>query len=305
MNERMERSGQDPEEAGRSLDVTGVVRLLLDHRSWIISCVLLATIGGVLYALFATPVYSSYATLGLKDRDQGEGTSRFLSQFSAIGPGGMANNTLNKMEVILNSHDLAEIVLQNNPNLMPELFPKMWDFERKAWKPKYAKRIPDREDGIRVLQGLLEVENNTRKGFITLDARARTARLSKRIADAYLTALRDKIRVDVMKAADADRKYLEAQLNNTLDPILREKIQVMIAFQIEKAMLVSSQAFEVLEQPIVPRKRIGPQRKKIVISAFLAGFVFSVMAVYGKLALKNLRIALREDGTSSRLQKRS
>jgi uncharacterized protein involved in exopolysaccharide biosynthesis len=304
MSERVEAGGMEAQKEG--LDVVGVVRLLLAHRRWISGCVLVATVLGVVYALLAPPVYSSYATLGLKDRDQGDGTTRLLSQFSAMGGGGaMANNTLNKMEVILGSYELAEDVVQAHPDLIPQLFPKRWDSERKAWKPKYAKRPPTLDQATRVLRGYLEVTNNVRKGFITMEVRARSASLAKRVADAYLLALRDKIRIDVMQSADADRRYLEAQLNNTLDPILQEKIQGMIAFQIEKSMLVSSQAFEVLERPIYPRKKIGPQRKKIVLTAFMVGLLFAVGTVYARLGWKTLRMALREGESIPRAHNRS
>jgi uncharacterized protein involved in exopolysaccharide biosynthesis len=301
MSERIEDNGQK-----EGLDLVGVARLLYAHRLWISGCVLVVTLLGVVYALLASPVYSSYATLGLKDRDQGDGTSRLLSQFSAIGGGGaMASNTLNKMEVILGSYELAESVVKANPDLIPKLFPKRWDSERKAWKPKHAKHPPNLDQATRVLRGYLEVTNNARKGLIIMEVKARSASLAKQIADAYLAALRDKIRIDVMQAADADRKYLEAQLNNTLDPILQEKIQGMIAFQIEKSMLVSSQAFEILERPIYPRKKIAPQRKKIVLTAFMAGLILAVGAVYARLGWMTLRTALREGEKTPRALNRS
>lgn len=294
MSERIEERAEASAAGKEGLDVVGVVKLLLAHRKWIAGCVIVATVIGVIYALVATPVYMAYATLGLKDRDQSDGTSRLLSQFSVMGGAAAMNNTLNKMEVILKSYELGENVIRANPDLVPKLFPKDWDPARKAWKVKKGKKPPNTDQAVRAVQSYVDVNANIRKGLISMEIRARSASLAKQVADAYLDALRNKIRIDVMQAADADRKYLEAQLNNTLDPILREKIQAMIAFQIEKSMLVSSQAFEVLERPILPRKKIGPKRKKIVLTAFMVGLFMSVGLVYARLGVTNLRAALRE-----------
>jgi uncharacterized protein involved in exopolysaccharide biosynthesis len=69
------------------------------------------------------------------------------------------------------------------------------------------------------------------------------------------------------------------------DPFLREKIQSLIALQIEKSMLVRSQAFDVLKQPLPPLHRSSPKRKRIVFLSFMFGAFSSVAGVFAGRAL--------------------
>jgi LPS O-antigen subunit length determinant protein (WzzB/FepE family) len=90
--------------------------------------------------------------------------------------------------------------------------------------------------------------------------------------DAFLEELNRKIRDEVYKDAEINRAFLEAQIVATHDPLIREKIQHMIAVEIEKAMLVGSKSFDVLEKPVVPLYRLRPKRKKIMVLSVILGF---------------------------------
>jgi hypothetical protein len=57
------------------------------------------------------------------------------------------------------------------------------------------------------------------------------------------------IKRDVQNDAKNNVDYLESQLFTVADPLLREKIQGMIASEIEKAMVVSREAFKVIDKP--------------------------------------------------------
>jgi uncharacterized protein involved in exopolysaccharide biosynthesis len=275
------------------LDVIGTLRFLLSHRKWILACTLAFGLLGVAVALLSPSKYLSSATISLKERDAGEGASRFLSQFSAIGGTGTGNSSLEKVGIILQSYELAEEVVRDN-NLLPRLFPKKWDAEAKRWKPRYAKKPPTVRDGARVLRGMITVKVNIRKDVIHVTLKTPAARRSRDFAHMYLTALRKRIRVNVLANATTERKYLEEQMANTLDPILREKIQNMIVFQIEKSMLVSAQAFEVLEGPQIPLQRAEPQRKRIVLMFLFAGFLSSIGGLYALRGYRILRTGLHE-----------
>ena len=275
-----------------AFDFVGAIALLLGYRKWIATCTVSAGVLGVLYALLASPVYTSGAVLALKERDMGDGASRLFSQFGSLGGGG-GNTGLAKMAILLESHDLSVRVVRDN-DLLPVLFPKQWDADAKTWKAKYRHNPPGLVEGARLLKSRLSTNVQTRNAVLNFSVQAPSASQAKRLALMYLEALRYRLRESVMASAEADRRYLEAQLDATADPVLREKIQSMIVLQIEKSMLVSSQGFEVLEEPIEPRLRTAPQRRKIVQTALLAGFVLSVLGVYGWRGFKALKQGLRD-----------
>jgi hypothetical protein len=60
---------------------------------------------------------------------------------------GFGNTNLDKIEIILKGHELAESVIVKN-DLMPILFPQQWDKTKRAWKSKNISEIPTLRDGV-------------------------------------------------------------------------------------------------------------------------------------------------------------
>lgn len=282
---------------GNEQDFHRSLALLWDRRRWIAAFTLFAASLGVLYGFLAKPVYHSQAIIALKDAGKGGDASRFLSQLGGMGgmvasQMGLGNTNLDKIEVILNSHELAEAVIERN-NLMPVLFPDVWDSGDSAWIPENPKKIPTLRNGIaRMKGGILTVSLDVKKNMIRVGANYEDPQLAWKFVEFYLAELNRKIRDDVIRDAEANRNYLEKQLSNTLDPILMEKIHSMIGFEIEKSMLVSSQAFEVLEKPVVPMKRLKPKRTFVVITAFFTGALLSIMGALALNAMADLKTAM-------------
>jgi uncharacterized protein involved in exopolysaccharide biosynthesis len=272
-----------------------ILGFLWEHRRVVAVCTLAITLVGALYAFLAPPVYTSQASIALKD-GKGNDASRLFSQLGGAGSlvasqlGG--NTNLEKLEVILRSHEVAESVIRKN-DLLPVLFPDKWDPAKRTWKSNNPERIPTVRRGVELLRGeLLHVSLDTKKSLIRLGADARTPEQAKMLVDFYLVALNDKIRTDVMMDASSNRQYLESQLNNTRDPILIETIQNMIGYEIEKYMLVTNRSFDILERPVVPLERSKPKKKMVIMLAMLLGLVLSsgvVLIWKGPAAFKRMK----------------
>lgn len=272
----------DPNTREDEIDMIRLLFAFWKYRYWIIGCTFVVTLIGVLYALLATPIYYSQATISLKETGKGGGAAQIFSQLGGMGGMvaaqlGMGNTNLDKMEIILKGHELAESVIVKN-GLMPVLFPKARDVKKGAWKD--STKAPTVRDGIKKLQeGVLAVRLDVKKNVIKIGAYLPDSLLAKQMVDFYLAELNERIRTDVMREAENNRDYLEKQVRNTGDPVLVEKIQNMISFEIEKYMLVSSQAFEVLERPVVPMEKIKPRRKMIAVVSLFLGIFISIGSV--------------------------
>jgi 3-methyladenine DNA glycosylase Mpg len=81
----------------------------------------------------------------------------------------------------------------------------------------------------------------------------------------------------VQKDAKDNVDFLEKQLITVADPLLREKLQGMIAAEIEKAMIISKEAYKVIDRPFCVRK----YKEKIMYpaAAALGMFMISSAAV--------------------------
>jgi hypothetical protein len=275
--------------------------ILWRRKKWIASWTLAFALAGLLYAILASPVYFAQATISLKDVSKGGDASKIFSQIGGVGGMvasqlGMGSPTLDKTEIILKGQELAERVVINH-NLMPILFPTEWDSERGQWKDKDPRKQPSVRIGAMVLKDVhLVVTPELKRDVIRVGVNFRESVLAKRIVDFYLTELNNKIRDEVIKDAEANRVYLERQLAGALDPYLREKIQNMIAYEIERAMLASSRSIDILEKPQVPLVKVKPRRFRIVFIAAFGGLLFSVLSIFTIRLFFGLKARMSEYG---------
>lgn len=270
-----------PAEFGE-LDLASILVILWMKRLWILAGSAASLLLGGLYAFTAKPVYFSKAVIALKESDKGGASSAMLSQLGGLGGMvasqlGFGNTNLAKLEIILNGHDLAEKVIAEN-DLLPRLFPESWDDKAGKWLD--STKMPGVQDGVKSLKsGILAISVDEKRKFINVGVNSHDPNVAKEIVVFYLAQLNKKLLSDVKNDAETNRDYLEGQLIKTHDPVLQEKISTMIASEIEKFMLVSTQSFEVLETPIVPTERSKPKRKVILALSLAMGFMASVTAV--------------------------
>jgi hypothetical protein len=86
-------------------------------------------------------------------------------------------------------------------------------------------------------------KNNT----MTITVKAKDSTFTINLANKYVSFLNDYIKTGVQGDAKENVDYLEKQLDGIGDPLLREKLQSLIADEIEKEMVVSKEAFRVVD----------------------------------------------------------
>ncbi len=266
------------------VDAIQIILLIWKRKLWIFSATVLAAIAGVIYAMLSPPVYVSEATISLRETGKTSDASRIFSQLGGMGGMvasqlGIGNTSLNKIEIILKSYDLTETVVTKN-NLMPVLFPD-------------SAKAPTLRGAVEMLRrSLISVVLDPKVSVIRISVKYKDPEMAKRLADYYLIALNDRIRSNVIRDAEVNREFLEKQLTNTFDPILREKLQNMIGMEIEQSMMVSSQAFEIMEKPMLPLQKAKPKKKIIVVLSILAGFFLSILWIFADNLLAKFKSAL-------------
>ncbi|MFC1585955.1 Wzz/FepE/Etk N-terminal domain-containing protein [Fibrobacterota bacterium] len=263
-----------------------VIEILLTgwrYKYWIMAGTVLITVLGIIHALRLPPVFHSEAIVALKEGRKSEQAAAMTA--SGILGGfissqmGFGNTNLDKMDILINGHKLAKAVITKN-NLMPKLFPESWDSINGTWQVEDSIDIPTIRDGIESIQeSILSVAVDHRRSVLTIGVDIYDPHLAKNMVDYYLKALSREIRNSVKEESEKNRQYLSQQLKNTADPIICEKLQNMIAHEIEKSMLVASEPIEVLQEPVVPLKRIKPQRRVIATASMLIGFFISIFGV--------------------------
>lgn len=269
-------------EENQSRRVFLALRHLWRRKTLVILGTLGVTVAGLVYSLVAPKIYVSRAIIYPQDVSAVSDKPGFAG-LGALSPA-LGTGHLTRVEIILNSREMARQVLLKN-DLYPALFAGNWD-------PRHGGQDPttpgNMDSGIRKLQQMVSTRADLYKMTLEISARARDPGTAYRVARAYLDALNERLKANVIRSADENREFLEGQMARTYDPSAKEKIQDLITQQMEKAMFLNANAFELLEAPEVPLLRESPRRKEIVGLSFVAGFLVSVVVVLGMRGFRNL-----------------
>jgi uncharacterized protein involved in exopolysaccharide biosynthesis len=295
--------GSDMSTSSEQIDFRQILFALWKRRNWIAGISLATCVMGAVYAFLAHPAYYAEAIIAPKSSgaDSRQGV---LSQLGGLGfvasQLGMGNNNLDHLEVMLKSKGLAEKVIESY-NLLPRLFPEPSGRGKGSSNGKDGNAQPTLRDGIELLTGgMVKVASDTKKQVISVGVEANDPGLASELVEMYLKVFNEKLQTDVKNDADSNIHYLESQLSKVTDPLLGEKIQGLIAGQLEKSMLMSSNSFDILERPFIPLLPIKPKRTMIVLLAFFSGLMLSSFSFLLADALKETDIGFGKDGVQAR-----
>jgi uncharacterized protein involved in exopolysaccharide biosynthesis len=253
------------------------------RKRWIIGGTFIAAALGIATALLSKPVYQSKAVIAAKENQSPGGASAMLSQLGGLGGFaaqlGIGAGQNDHLVLMLESWEFMERVAQEH-DLAPRFFPKHWDAEAKRWKNPDSTKWPKAFWAVSKLKGSMDITNDKRTNTISIKANAGSPHLAQDLIDDCLSTFNQFLRERALKKLKANMDYLENQSTQTSDPMLREKIQTIIAGEIEKGMLMSVSGFDVLQEPFLPLETIKPNRRMIVIAFTLAGFVMSLGGVF-------------------------
>lgn len=99
----------------------------------------------------------------------------------------------------------------------------------------------------------------------------------------FIAALNDHMSKEARRVAALNKKYLEEQLLQNSDPLIKQKIYTMIAQQVETAMMAEVKenfSFKVIDPPMVPDKKIKPKRAQMVVLSFVVSLFLAVFVVF-------------------------
>jgi uncharacterized protein involved in exopolysaccharide biosynthesis len=302
------------------IDLVEVARVIWREKRLIIGVVVFFTLATAVLSLFMTNIYTAKAVL--KPVSQKDGAGRLSSLASQFG--GLANLAGIAMPGAASSTEIVNLLKSNilkkkiieQYNLLPVLFPKKWDEEKKRWKrdqggfslnplafmaklspagpsiPGKDPNIPDVWDGIRMLDKIVTINYNLKEDIVTITVNFRDPVMAAQIAHYYLTALNDHMSEEAKRISAVNKAYLEQQLQETQDSLVRQKIYNLIAEKIETMMMAEVKenfAYKILDPPMAPDKKSKPKRTLMVFVAFLVSAFLAVFVVLCRERFKNLK----------------
>jgi LPS O-antigen subunit length determinant protein (WzzB/FepE family) len=250
------------------------------HRKWLISgLTLFGLILGLVAAIIKGPTWDAEVLIAPKESDTQKAPS-----FAGLGAlGGLVasqlnlggNASLDKIDLITDSREFnAQLVEKDSllpaiyENKYRKVYKNFWDTTQNKWKPEFEQ--PKFLDMGDMVKGYLKKTTN-KNNTMTLRIRSKDSTFTINLANKYVAFLNDYIKTNVQSDAKENVDYLEKQLDGIADPLLREKLQSLIADEIEKEMVVSKEAFRVVD-PVYMAKTF--KEKKLFPLVFGFGMFF-------------------------------
>lgn len=271
----------DPDE----INILEYIYVLVKNKWWIIGFALLGLVTGYLLAIVKGPSFKAEAVIAAKENENKSTPN--LSGFGAFG--GLVASQLNiggnpgldKIDLILGSRkfnaelvEKYELIPQVIQNLYPKVYKTWYDTVKNDWKEGFVK--PNLlAIGAAVSSKILKREINSNK-TMTIMVSSKDSTFADTLLAKSLQYLNIYIKDMVQREARENVSYLNKQLEIVVDPLLREKLQGLIANEMEKEMLVSKEAFKVVDPPI---RTIEFRIKKLLPIVFFMASSFIAILV--------------------------
>ena len=271
----------DPDE----INILEYIYVLVKNKWWIIGFALLGLVSGYLLALIKGPTFKAEAIIAAKENE-----NKSAPNLSGLGAfGGLVASQLNiggnpgldKIDLILGSRKFnAELVEKYGllPQVIKNLYPKVYktwyDTVKNEWKEDFKK--PNiLAIGAAVSSSILKRELNN-NNTMTIMVNSKDSIFADTLLSKSLQYLNVYIKDMVLREARENVSYLDKQLEIVADPLLREKLQGLIANEIEKEMLVSKEAFRVVDPQL---RTVEYKDKKMLSVVFSCCFLFLTVLI--------------------------
>jgi hypothetical protein len=276
---------RDPDE----INLLEYIYALVKHKRMIIGLTFLGLVLGFIAALIKGPTWVAEAVIAPKEAE-----SQKTPSFAGLGAlGGLVasqlnfagNASLDKIEQILDSREFGAKLIEKYSLLpiiykyqWPKVYRKYWDAPQNAWKPEFVQPKP-LDLGSFIKAKYLKKTKDIKTNTLLLKIQSRDSTFTVNLATMYVDYLNDYIKTNVKNEAKGNVGYLDSQLVGIVDPLLREKIQGLIADEIEKEMVVSKEAFKIVD-PVYLSKTFKEKKLFPLVFGFGLFFLSSLFVVF-------------------------
>jgi uncharacterized protein involved in exopolysaccharide biosynthesis len=229
-------------------------------------------------AFHMTPVYHANAVLApvtSSNNPLSEGNSTTMDLISGL-TGAETDRQTDEEMTVLRSREFTEAFIKDN-NLLPVLFPKLWDARQGRWK-EGIKKIPTLERGYLAFDKIRKLDLDFDLDFVTLEVewpdRFKAAEWVNQMAE----RLNDELRNRAIKSADDALAYLQKELESTDDVETRAAIGRLMESEIKNKMMAHvTRDYEVkiLSKALVADADLPIRPKKALMAG--AGVAFGTL----------------------------
>ncbi len=246
--------------------------ILLWSRRWLISIVtVLGTIAVTGSSYLVTRQYKASVLVSALDNPgsngQTGGVGKLASQFGGLASlaGISVNGDSKKSEslAVLQSEALTEDFIKQN-DLLPVLYPKLWDPLAKKWKVTDPKKMPTLwKANLMFKTKIRDVKTDGKTGLTTVSITWTDATVAAQWANELVRLANDRLRTQAIYEGERNIAYLTEQAPK-MDVIgVKEALFSILEDELSKVMLARGNvdyALRIVDPAFVPESTASPKR---------------------------------------------
>jgi len=272
-------------------------KVLVEHRKLIGIITATSTILALLTAFIIAPIYRAEVLLApvLEEKvgTLGSLTGQFgdLAALAGVSLGSSKDKSAEAIAA-LKSRSLATAFFKEE-HVLPVLFPREWDVDKKAWKdkndaPTEWEAFEEFDEDIR----FISVDRKT--GLVTLMIEWKDPIRAAQWANKLVNMVNSRLRAEAIEDAEKSIGYLEKQLMVSGEVEIQQSIYRLIEAQTKKRMIANTReeyAFKVIDPAVEPEKKVRPKRVLIVLFGLMLGAMAGVITAFMLVRIATLRTA--------------
>ena len=285
------------------IDISVLIRALLDGKWIIASLTGIASVLVVLYSLSLPNIYTGKALLvAVSAQDSVSSSVQELSGLASLAGISISDSSDTSAVALEKINTLSFFEEKILPQIsLPNLFAvKSWDpksntiiydteiydasnniWVREVELPKTPE--PSSQESHRSFEDHLSVYQDPKTSFISISIDHQSPFIAKKWADLVVNEINSYFREKDRLEANFAVNYLNNEIYNTRLSEVKEVIAAVLAQQIQQLTLIEANinyVFDYIDPPVVMEKKSSPRRAMIcIIGALLGGFIGSIIAL--------------------------
>jgi len=270
------------------IDLRKLIKLLWAGRLLIVMCTVFVAVASVSYALLATEIYRSQASVQIRDENRSELSSQMggLAALAGISIGAGDQNR-NLALTALKSRAVIQHMIEEK-ELLPILYADDWDAANKRWRTP-SPPTPWKAYEL-FMNKVLKVSVDKASGIVTIGIEWKDPALAAAWVKALIVRVNTFVNEATVREAEQNLKFLDRQAQATTMVELRKTIFSMMEGEIKRLMVArnpETAPLRVIDPAFVPERRVRPKRALITILGTLAGGLLGGMIVLARSAMRS------------------
>ena len=270
------------------IDLRKLIKTLWAGRVVIIVCTVIATSVAVSYALLATKIYRSQASVQIRD-EKGPGLTSQLSGLAAlagISVGGQNQNRELALAALKSRVVIHRMVEEEN--LLPILYADVWDSSNNRWQTPNPPTPWQAYEQF--TNKILSVSVDKSSGIVTIGVEWRDPKLAAAWVEALIVRVNTFVNEAIIREAEQNLKFLDQQAQATSVVELQKTIFSMMEGEIKRLMVArnpETAPLRVIDPAVMAERSVRPKRALIVTLGILAGGLMGGMIVLARSVMRD------------------